>query len=803
MNKSIEAVLAEAEELISQRRVTTAFDNLIVLFLQCSQVDLKRLHDPITEVIDRFLPQKRRKLSEAFRSRLDGGAQESPESSLGTPENPARLQDFVTSLNNRLDELSKWHIFQWSTYYKDELRAIVAETLELLRSSSNADATYGQVAIAIQHHSCRIFTKGYSFVMSQSWATTEATVTKSLGGLRAFLELPVEIYADESSRITEPRDCRVLRRVTSRMLRGILAGFLDSNFGDVDPSELLARTAKTWVHMLPLLEADDLKLLDERLDLKGIAPILGQPLQLLVQELDNASAMSSVDAVVVTSALVNINDESIDVTLRPPIDSSDTRPLELAILGGDGPTVKHQIEQRAKLGYIACVAPKPASSYWKGTFPTKAVKDVVIAMSETGINSIGFLLSRLRLRFYENTLVVQPSEPLRTNIAERFPLENPTLLTFFRVERPSIRALQTTLSTRTGVILWCSVRRSGKTTGVSELASGIAERSAVFQRCEMTGGDKTSRILFEEVCDALDTMNPLPRDFLRNIVTRAAPMGGALNRGSILIVDEYDRLFGRLRVAGRRNEDARHLVIQPLLDQFVEFATENLLILLGQQPNAHFIFMDQNQLSAYVQQEPYPLFSHEHGSPNSEFHELVRRTFQKTLRFDTSFVDSIFGETGGHPFLAINLLRDFVDWLIQQRIVPSKLLLTAELFKDYGTHGLGLSAIGRSRHYHYFRAAASEALSAEGVEQSPWIHVAYKVLRHLALNSVADSTTMSYASIEEYVESSLTSARLNSYTSDSFLGSAAESNFIELSDDQVKAKIPLLARISAAVGTAT
>jgi hypothetical protein len=273
----------------------------------------------------------------------------------------------------------------------------------------------------------------------------------------------------------------------------------------------------------------------------------------------------------------------------------------------------------------------------------------------------------------------------------------------------------------------------------------------------MTGGDNASRILFEEVCDALDTMNPLPRDFLRNIVTRAAPMGGQPNRGSILIVDEYDRLFGRLRVAGRRSEDARHLVIQPLLDQFVEFATENLLILLGQQPNAHFIFMDQNQLSAYVQQEPYPLFSHEAGSPESEFHELVRRTFQKTLRFDTSFVDAIYEETGGHPFLTVNLLRDFVDWLIQKNVIPSDMLLTRELFREYGTHGLTCSAIGKSRHYHYFRAATSEALSVVGIEHSPWIHVAYKLLRHLALNSVAGSSiTMRHDNIEEYLVSTLT-----------------------------------------------
>lgn len=802
MNKSIESVLAEVEELISRRRVNAAFDNLLSLFQQCSQVDLKRLQDPITEIINRFMHKKRRELGEAFRSRIEGDTPEPLDSSSESRDNSAKLQRFIDSLRNRFDELSEWHIFQWSTYYKDELRAIMAEMVELLRSGSNADDAFAQVGIATERHSIDIFTKGFGFVMSQSWATREAAVTKSLGGLRAFLELPVEIYADESSRITEPRDCRALRRVASRMLRGILIGFLDSDLGDADPAELLNRTAKTWVHVLPLLEENDLNLLAERIDLKAIAQILGRPLQLVAQELDHASRMSSVDAVVVISAMININDESIDITLRPPADSSDTRPLELAILGGDGPAVKHQIEQRVKLGYIACVTHKPAPSYWRGTFPTKEVKDVVVTMPEGGSNSVGFLLSRLRLRFYENTLVVQPNVPLRTNIAERFPLENPTLLTFFRVERPSIRALQTTLSTRTGVILWCSVRRSGKTTGVSELASGIAERNAVFQRCEMTGGDKASRILFEEVCDALDKMSPLPRDFLHNIVTRAAPMGGQQNRGSILIVDEYDRLFGRLRVAGRRSEDARHLVIQPLLDQFVEFATENLLILLGQQPNAHFIFMDQNQLSAYVQQEPYPLFSHTAGSPDSEFHELVGRTFQKTLRFDTSFVDSVYEETGGHPFLAVNLLRDFVDWLIQKKVIPSEMLLTSELFSEYGIHGLTLTAIGRSRHYHYFRSAASEALSDEGIEHSPWIHVAYKLMRHLALNSRTGRIAMSHDSIEEYLVSTLGNVELSSYTSDSFLASASEGNFIDFSGEQVKARIPLLARISAAVGSA-
>jgi hypothetical protein len=804
MTKSIEAVLAEAEELISRHKYNDAYNNLISLFQQCSRFDIERLHEPIKEIIGRFMPKKRRMLGEEIASRIqssDKGAYSDADAVSDFPrqiEHRIPLNEFIESVTGRFAELSEWHIFQWSTYYRDELKAISADTVEFLRSDNQPDAAFDAVGEAIRAHSSEIFSKGFDRLMSQGRATQEAAVAKSLGGLRSFLALPVEIYAEDSSRISEPKGCRALRRITSRMLQGILTGFIASRLGEIEAQELLVRTIKSWAHVLPLLEQSDLQLLTQSIDLGATASILGRPLELLVQELDHASSKSSVDAVVVTSAQVNIDESSIDITLRPPADSSDTKPLEIAVLGGGG-LLKHQIERRAKLGYIACMTPQPVQEYWKGTFPTKEVKEIVVQMPTAGSNPVGFLLSRLRLRFYENTVVVQPSVPLKTNIAERFPLESPSQMSYFRVERPSVRALQTTLSTRTGVLLWCSVRRSGKTTGVSELASGIADRNAVFQRCEMTGGDKTSRMLYEEVCDALDRAVQLPRDFMRSIVSRAAPMGQEENRGSILIVDEYDRLFSRLKVIGRRSEDARILVVQPLLDQLVEFATENLLILLGQQPNAHFIFMDQNQLSAYVQQEPYPLFEHRTGTVGSEFHELVRRTFQQTLVFDTTFVDAVFEETGGHPFLAVNLLRDIVDWLIKRKAIPGSTTLTRAFYNEYAAEELTVVAIGKSKHYKFFRGAASEALSEAGIEQGPWLHVAYRLLRYLAA-SIDATGAMSFEQAESYVDSTLSKSGLGTYTGNSFLASAAESNFVEFVDDKVRAKIPLLARISAAVG---
>jgi len=799
MSRTIEAVLAECEDYLSRSEVNRAFNGLLTLLQQGSKEDLLRLQGPIEEIVSKFLKNKKRDLANALQKRLgEQAAAVGPVASHQTTLGTSGLQEFENSVRDRLESLSKWHIFQWSTYYRDELRAIMADTVRLLNTGGDADVAFDLVGQLVSDHSNEIFSKGYNFVSAQNWATSELAVAKSLAGLRSFLDLPVEIYADESSRITSPRDCRILRRTTSRMLAGVLLGFTRTSLGESSATELLQRTIKSWAPALPLLEETDFDRVGEALHLERLAPLLGRPLRVLVRALDEASAKSSVDPVVVMSAAVNLDDAAIDVTLRPTADSSDTKPLEIAILSGTTQAVKHQIEQRVKLGFIACVTEKPASHYWAGQFVPKPIADVVVPAPDGFSDSTSFLLERLRLRFYEGSVVIQPSTPLRTNIAERFPLENPTLLTFFRVQRPSIRALETVLSTRTGVLLWCSVRRSGKTTGVSELANAIQEKSAVFQRCELTGVDKGSRMLFEGVCDALDQLQPLPRDFLRKLVAQAAPMGVAQARGSILILDEYDRLFGRLKAVGRRNEDARHLVIQPLLDQLVEYATENLLILLGQQPNAHYIFMDQNQLSAYVQQEPYPLFDHEPGTSRGEFWELISRTFQKTLRFDPSFANALHDETGGHPFLTVNLLRDYVDWLIAKRVIPSEITLTRGQFEEFAAARLNSRSISLCRHYEYFRSAAAEALSNDGASDSPWAHATYSLVRELGLHGSGAKMTVARAAIEDGVTRVLDTVGLSGFTCESFVASAAQSNFVEVGDDKIAAKIPLLARIAAA-----
>jgi hypothetical protein len=799
MSKAIEALLAECEDLLSRHEVSRAYDNLVEVIRNGSKQDLDRLEGALGEIIGRFMHKRRRDLTHALQLRMNGGTYASS-SNVGQPSSPAphqspnSIEAFNQDVGDRLDALSRYHIFQWSTYYRDELRAILADTVDLIRTYESANEAFELLRTQSCRHSKEIFSKGYSFVSSQTWMTPEQAEGKSLAGLRSFLELPVELYADESARLTTPQDCRVLRRATSRIICGVLQGFASSSLGTAPPALLLQRTIKSWARVLPLLEEQDIIELDQELDLGSLSPVLGEPLHVLARALDEASRMSSVDPMVVRSASVSLDDRVMDLALRPPADSSDTKPLEIAILAGDLHVVRHQVEQRAKLGYIACVTPKLAVTYFGGKIVPGSIADMVVPIDAA---TPDFLLQRMRQRFYENKIVVPHGSPLKTNIAERFPLENPTLLTFFRVQRQSIRALETMLSTRTGVLLWCSVRRSGKTTGVSELASAIQERSAVFQRCELTGLDHESRVLFEAVCDALSSADPLPRDFVRKVVAQAAPMGVAPSRGSILILDEYDRLFGRLRAAGRRNEDVRHLVVQPLLDQLVEFATDNLLILLGQQPNAHYIVMDQNQLSAYVQQEPYPLFSHSPNSTQDEFWDLLGKVFQQTLRFEASFANAVYAETGGHPFLTVNLLRELVDWLIERRTIPSEVMLTRELFNEFSAIRLDSRAVSTSKHYEYFREAAAEALSPDGAAETPWIHAAYDLLRLLGSSGTGAQLSVERRLVERAVEATLQRVRLTNFTCQSFIASAARGNFVDTHNDIVFAKIPILARIAA------
>ena len=261
----------------------------------------------------------------------------------------------------------------------------------------------------------------------------------------------------------------------------------------------------------------------------------------------------------------------------------------------------------------------------------------------------------------------------------------------------------------------------------------------------------------------------------------------------VFILDEYETLFGRLRSAVAREPDLRYTVAQPLLNQMVAFTRDNLLVFLGQQPNAHFILMDQNQLSAYVEQDSFPLFQHDVGRLGGELDTLVRRVLTDRMAIDASFVDGVYGETAGHPYLTVNLLVDIVEWLIEKERPVSALRLDGADFDAYAKQRLRPKHLGLSPEYGFFREAIAEALSSDGRKTTPWLHAVYTCIRGIVRAS-PETLECTRGDFEAIVDR----ARLSEVgmDADQLLVTGGQANFLGYDPDRVWPKISLLARIA-------
>ncbi len=200
-------------------------------------------------------------------------------------------------------------------------------------------------------------------------------------------------------------------------------------------------------------------------------------------------------------------------------------------------------------------------------------------------------------------------------------------------------------------------------------------------------------------------------------------------------------------------------------------------------------------MSAYVEQDSFPLFRHEAGSDAGELTELLQKVLTNQISFDTSFADAVYDETAGHPFLTVNILRELVDWLIAERRPMSGLTLSGADLRSFSSQHLTRVAVSRNSEYRFFREAASQALGSGGREQTPWLHAVYKAL---AAITRASPNTLA-CSIDDF-QAIVADLRLQvpGMDGDRLLTSGAEASFFRFSDTQVRPRIRLLGRRAAA-----
>jgi len=793
----IAAVLGEVRDLVRQVQVADAQQRLEDLVKIMGPAELRVWEDELRLAIETFLPKRQRVLlallEREIRASVDSSTRQERGSSRRAPEALGRL---VLTLEDTLSDLSKYHIFQWSTFYREALSEFHDQALDLA-TNSDARSEWNALEAVIAHHSREIFTKGFLHVTRTG--TELYALQKAYGGLRRFIDLIVENYAAAAAPGVTPARATANRDLTSASLVGMLRGFASVSFGNLDGTKALQQRQTLWLHSLAFVNSSAVTTIAELLAQAETHGGLKRCLVPLALALDKmiASATDYVPMPVLSE--YSAPSKRLDISLMPAPLSLERRLIEMqCFLSAASRT--DLLDARAR-GVSLVIADLPAdlshivaSDADYASMIVRPSQAAIAADEDTAVRVREVLDVRIYRDRNPRALV---KRPLEYNFARDFPLGSPSVGRYYFVVRESVRDLLRTFEKRNGVRLWCSVRRSGKTTAGEDLASSTADTVLVSQTCDSTGQSENDHYVYDGICTAIEAGKRIPTDFFRSLIDKSSD-GPTADRRRVLVLDEYETLFGELRTAVAADERLRYTVVQPLLNQMVEFTRENLLVFLGQQPNAHLILMDQNQLSPYVQQDPFPLF--QHGKNVREFGELVGKVLSGRATCDDDFIDRVYLETAGHPYLTVNLLVEFVEWLIRQKRSVTDLHFGASDFSAFASRGLRRDRIAHSPEYAFFRdGAVPQALSTLSRERSPWLYSMYAIIRHISRES-PESFSCSVPDFHAMVEK-LALGDLG-FSAEDLLNTGQRSNFLAFNGRFVGPRIRLLGRIAACASPA-
>ncbi len=786
------AELKVIDDLRARNSVALAESRLVQLIESMSLDLAKSLSSDVSRIAQHFLPKRQKNIQARLSARLGKPPEASPRHHISPQARALAISTVRQELRDGFTVLSDKHIFQWSTFYHDFISKVFSE---ILNSEHEADVL-GEICTVLRdefsRHSVEIFTKGYEYNAKSG----RDALTKSLSGLQRFLELPIDLYSSQAARARSGPKTITLRSQTSAMISGILLGYARATFGTSKEkdsgSAILPRFPRAWAHYMSFMTSVDLTQVVMSLEAGFLREGILRNVVPAVRALDKlAGAPTDESFTIPRLGQFTWEHRRLEISLAPPVLATNEDSIELQCYIDSSFADRRSLEEAANRGVSVIVASIRADLLDWATSHDLLRTAIVNTSSEIDSEPPDERI----LRLLEFSLASEGSSagaaaPLTFNFAKRFPLQNPFLGKYFHIYRTSVRRLLQNFENRNGVRLWCSVRRSGKTTACSELESTTGTSIVVSQTCERTAQSSNSDLFYMRFAEALDSGRPLSPTFVERTIAECSEAKSVESQRFVFVLDEYETLFERMNLAIRRDRELRYTIVQPLLNQFVIFARENLVVFVGQRPDAHFIIMDQNQLSPYVQQDPFPLFEHE--EVGGEFRELVRRVLTERSGVDNDFLRAVHQETSGHPFLTVNFLVTFVDWLISDRRSATNLQFGADDFASFAEVGLKPELLSTSSEYMFFRQIVGQALSDP--RENPWLYAVYTCLRYLG-NSSSSSMMIRRSEFADYVSRTVTP--VTNFTPEELLSTAGQANFLSFTNDTVGPRIPLLARIAA------
>jgi hypothetical protein len=660
-----------------------------------------------------------------------------------------------------------------------------------------ADVCYA-VTSAFSQHANEVFGKGFTHLTENRYFQHHDAISRQMVGLQRFLELPLEFYSLRVANVTTWAEAQAIRGTCSAMLAGILEGFAETQFGKVKGGRVLPQNARPWAHYLGFLTGTDIDSIETQIAASPLREGIRDSISPVIRALDQVLAESQLDAAYLPG-LGQFNSAAwrfeLSLLLPPSVESK--RYLEIHCYLMQSHVGQAQLLESANRGASIIIAPM-RSDLQEWVDAHELLRTIVIntapALNNQAEQSAQRAAEIMRFEIARYSTRKDAHAPLRYNFARDFPLHNPALKSYFHVHRVSVRNLLRTFDSRNGIRLWCSVRRSGKTTASSDLGATTGSSCVITQTCDSTEQQPDLGRFYAAFAAALENGRQIPSSFFSDIVASCLKENETLDSKIVFVLDEYETLFGRMGAALKRDRELRYTVIQPLLNQMVAFSRQNLLVFIGQRPDAHFIIMDQNQLSPYVEQDSFPLFAHVPGASSSEFRNLLNKILTNRTTFDDEFVNGIYLETGGHPWLTVNLLVDFFDWLIRDNRSVRDLHFTEADLRRFASNRLTTDWLSICEEYSLFRKVISEALSEYGQTWDPWLYAVYATMRRIVEEN-PDTMSCSRADFENIVHELKLQQEVG-YSPDELLSTAVPSNFLSFDGEFVRPRIPLMARIS-------
>ena len=623
-----------------------------------------------------FLPKRAQRLHLRLEQALAGAGPSTPSSS--TPRVPGSraatssqgvdgfqaLSLFGTTFHAELINLADSRIFQWPLYENLANRLHSSMVPNALASGAAERELYATLRNELAHHISEVTRRGFLYATGHKQLSNERALEKANSGLVRFLEVAVNEYRVRLGRARLPSSARTLRSATSSWLCGVLVGRARADLGGVPGARHVADNWRLWIPYVPFLCSGDLETVIGELPHGDVAHRLSTIGRPLTSALDDLAAASIPERVcILLSSTFDSAYHRLELTLVPPIQLAEQEVRFHCYLSEDRVDV-HELESAALRDMRLILAPLSDQAR-REVRRSPLLSPVAIDTGESDTSDR--LQYHLAIALAHIAAVPAHDIPVRHNYARRFPVDQPDLGAEFRVRRRTVEALLDKYETDNGVRLWCSVRRSGKTTSCVDLQTHRGQAVVIAESCAKTGAASLDDSFYQAINRALSAKVPVDGKFVETAIRRCAPY--ELGRSRIVFVlDEYESLFAILELAAS-DRTARYNVVQPLLNQLVQFATTHLVIFLGLRPDAYFIIPDQNQLSPYVRADRFPLFEFRLGDPDCEFRQLVLRILTERVPCDDAFLGHLFAETAGHPVLTVNVLTILFDWLDRKSVV--------------------------------------------------------------------------------------------------------------------------------------